>query len=512
MSAPVCYLVRADRGAQLVGLRVVDRHDEATWHAPMSDSPDLSADARQAAEWLAAKLSSNGRMLSKLVVDSDGGVCSWVSASDTSEPVLRAIIERPFDEEGASSGERFPELPGETALQPLITKPGGKKHRAGEADRVPVLALPVVPARSLVDELDRLGVRVGSVEALWQACAEAWDPSARARLGGDRAERVIAEQEPTSAVVLFDPAGRLVWSWSRGGTLIAGGSMRLLTELAGASAPDVIERGQTRRAVVRQDDIARLGSEWLAWSLQLGVAPSRVIIVGEPSESGLSAAEVGQALSSTWPDATIDFIREQDPVGATLSRLADSDGPESEGISELTNRPGRAHRAMYRWSAAALLCGAGVLGAAAWRITRATAELKEERSTISQMYADLCAREELAPPTALLDLDRRLQALKSTQRDISKLIEPPRPILEELEALSFVLSSDDLTLRDLSLTSVSVTLKVDVPQTETYESLRQAINSISGSSIDWRSTPISRNNRIEASFTGTWPSTQGGEN
>lgn len=512
MTAPVCYLVRADRGARLVGLRIVNRDDEATWQSAQVDVPDAASDARAAAEWLAERLSQNGRSISRLILDSDGGLCSWVSAADTSEPVLRALIERPFDAEESVVGSRFPELPGETALQPLIGTPGGSKRTAGEeSGRVPVLAMPVVPARMLVDELDRLGIRVGAVEALWQACALAWDPAAAASLGGSHAERVVADATPTFATILLDPAGRIVWSWSRAGSLVAGGSLRILTDRATDTAPEVIERGRTRLALVGQDDIARLGVEWLAWSLQLGTAPSRVLIVGEPSEGGLSAAQVGSSLTERWPEATVDFVREQDPVGATLTRLVDRDARPHPGIAELTNRPGRAHRAMYRWGAVALLCGAGVLGALSWRILISAGTIRDQSSTITRMYTDLCSEEGLALPTAMLDLDALIETERKSRISAGDL-PPPLPVLQELEALSFVISSEQITLRDLTISPLSITLKVEVSQTAEYEALAQAIRSVSGSTVEWRETLNPRNNVVEVTFTGSWPRSPGGQN
>lgn len=512
MTAPVCYLVRADRGARLLGLRIVRRDDEATWQSAQVEAPDAASDARAAAEWLAERLSQNGRSISRLILDTDGGVCSWVSAADTSEPVLRALIETPFDAEEGAVGSRFPELPGETALQPLVEGPGASSRSgAGEANsRVPVLAMPVVPARILIDELDRLGIRIGTVEALWQACAAAWDPASGPSLGGSHAERVVAEASPTLATILLDPAGRIVWSWSRSGSLIAGGSLRILTDRTSETAPELIERGQTRTALVDEDAVARLAAEWLAWSLQLGTVPSRILIVGEPSERALSAAQIGRLLSERWPDATIDFVREQDPVGATLSRLLDRTSPAPTGISELTNRPGRAHRAMYRWGAVALLCGAGVLAALAWRILGSAGAIQDQSARMTRMYAELCSQEGMELPTAMLDLQARIEGEKKSRISASDL-PPPLPVLQELEALSFVLSSEHITLRDLTISPLSITLKVEVAQTADYEALAQAIRSVSGSTVEWRETLSPRNNVVEVTFTGSWPRSPGGQ-
>ncbi|KAA0217246.1 MAG: hypothetical protein DYG94_01590 [Leptolyngbya sp. PLA3] len=504
-------MVRADRGARLLGLRVVHQHDEATWQSPAEETPDVASDARAAAEWLAERLAGNGRSLSHLIIDTDGGLCSWVSAADTSEPVLRAVIERPFDADEEPAGGRFPELPGETALQPLLERPRARKGAASEpVGRMPVLALPVVPARMLVDELDRMGIKVGAVEALWQACAMAWDPSGSS-LGGSHAERVVAEAVPTAAVVLLDPAGRLVWSWSRGASLIAGGSMRILTERASESAPETIERGRTRLALIRDDDIARLGAEWLAWSLQLGTAPARIVIVGEPGEGGLTSAQIGSALSQRWPQTTIDFVREQDPIGATLGRLTGRDGASPAGINELTNRPGRAHRAMYRWAAVALCCAAGVLGTLAYHVLESGAKTQAAGTSVTNAYAELAGSEGLNPATALLDLQSAIEKASKAAIDPST-IEAPRPVLQELEAMSFVLSSDELTLRELTISPLSITLKVEVAQTEQYEALAQSIRAVSGSVVEWRNTLNARGGVVEATFTGDWPRNPGGQN
>ena len=512
MTTPVCYLVRSDRGARLLGLRVVSLDDEASWQSPNSGPEGAPADARAAAEWLAERLSSNGRAISRLVVDTDGGVCSWVSATDTSPDVLRALVEQPFDQEDAEGTSRFPELPGETALETLGGPVASRKGDDAEhASRVSVLALPVVPARLLIDELDRLGIRVGEVEALWHAIGAAWDPAARASLGGANAERVISESVPVTGVILLDPVGRLVWAWSRGGEILAGGTQRIQTVRFGEGEPDRIERGRTRQPVVTASDVARVASDWFAWSMQLGVTPTRIVVVGDPAEAegGLDAPGIGSALGRARPDAPVDIVREEDPIGRTMAYLAGREPRGRAGISELTDRPGRVHRAMYRWAAVALLLAAGAVGAVAWRFLGIAGEVDGKVRAINKSYVDVATDAGLSVATALLDADRRKAELEANAPDIASIVGTPKPVLPELEALSFVLASDDMTLQEIVFTELTVSIKVQVQSTEAFEALSQSIRSISGSVLDWRQTFSQVRDTIVCTFTGQWPTSEG---
>jgi len=496
----------------MLGLRVVSLDDQATWQSPDAEPDAAPADARAGAEWLAERLNRNGKAISRLIIDTDGGVCSWVSTSDTSPEVVRALVEQPFDQEDAQGSSRFPELPGETALETLGESSAAHKGDHHNPVRAAVLAVPVVPARLLIDELDRLGIRVGEVEALWHAIAQAWDPAARSSLGGSKAERVIAETTPVTGVVVLDPAGRLVWAWSRAGEALAGGTQRLQTVRTVDAEPDRLERGATRQPIVTEDDLARLGNDWLAWSMQLGVTPTRIVVVGHPSniDGGLDSAGIGRTLGRIRPDAPIDIVPDDDPIGTTLSQLAGREPCNQSGISELTDRPGRVHRAMYRWSAVALLLAAGAVGVFASRFLRVSDEIETQISELGRDYLGVANENNLNLATASLDLERKIEQLKKNQVDVSSLVVKPRPLLEELEALSFVLASDDLTLREITMSELSITVKVQVAETETYEALSQAILSISGSVVEWRSTVAPRgSNALECTFTGSWPSQEG---
>jgi hypothetical protein len=512
LSSPVCYLIRSDRGAHMLGLRVVSLDDQATWQSPDAEPDSAPADARAAAEWLAERLSRNGKAISRLIIDTDGGVCSWVSTSDTSPEVVRALVEQPFDQEDAQGSSRFPEMPGETALETLGESVAGKKSDPHSPIRTAVFAVPVVPARLLLDELDRLGIRVGEVEVLWHAIAQAWDPAARSSLGGSKAERVIAETTPVTGVVVLDPAGRLVWAWSRAGKALAGGTQRLQTLRTVETEPDRLEQGSTRQPIVTEADLARLGTDWLSWSMQLGVTPTRIVVVGQPAEvdGGLDSAGIGRTLGKIRPDAPIDIVPDDDPIGTTLAQLAGRNSCNEAGITELTNRPGRTHRAMYRWSAVALLLAAGAVGVAASRFLNVADEINIQIADLGREYLGIANDNNLNLATASLDLERKIEQLEKEQVDVSSLVDKPRPLLKELEALSFVLASDDLTLREITMSELSITVKVQVDETETYEALSQAISSIAGSVVEWRSTVAPRGqNILECTFTGSWPRREG---
>lgn len=542
MSIPggiVCYVTRSGSGSMIRGLRLVAAGLAREWTAPEAQSvssvdsggPSPAVGAAQAgAEFIAKTLEQVGmKRLASVCLDADGAVCAWLSAPSPEPSIVRATIEQSSleaDASGAGVGAaRLLSLstaaPGtgsisDVSLQALATpraaadgqdsgggvatlasrlRPGRSKTRMpASKERYAVLAVPDAPVRVLLDELDARGIEVGAVVTLWHAMASGWDPRS-----GE------GESAPPSAVVLVEPEGRLVWSWSRGGDLLAGGTMRLSTfstraETGSTLAPVDAQATATAapaHASVSVDfsvaDAGRLAMDWLAWSAQLGQCPRRVVCLASPntgsSAGGDGPAVLGRLLARVWPGATIDAAVHADAVGATLGRLAGL-GPERPQLSkqepdalppgqrprtaltDLSTRPGRADRAQYRWAAGALVALALVVGAAAWQVYRSvdgvrerTADAIKQRSAVLDELRVLVKDDNL-PRLGRTQLDDRLSGAQKQLQDVLKVLRPPRPVLDEtarlLEALDGI-PGVKLTEYEINTVLARATLSLPAP-------------------------------------------------
>ena len=540
MSARVCYIQRQDRGAILRGVRLIGRSSDESWIAPREVDPIQSTAARDAAAWIADHLASRlgGKQIDRLCLDLDGAVCSWVDASAAATGTLRAAIDRDgaFDDGDAfGAGEeshagRFPSLPNELGYQALGVPAGQPKSKAALAKgRAAVLAVPEVAARSLMDGLDEAGVQVGSCVTLWQAIAGAWGPDNGAS-PPNGSDRVVASSSPLIAAVLCIPGERIVWAWIRGGVPIAAGAFRTRAGAKPhASTRDafMLGDGSDEDAHEQQehdsDDQAetglggRLAAEWLAWSAQIGAFPSRVTWVGplrQGESSGLEPSRIAETVRKAAPNASVDVIDDEDPVGLTLRRLAErlDDGPRSLESADaqllgLSNRPGRVHRAMYQWIALFLFAASVAIGAIAWSLWQERAESKlrvtEVRGNIRELLEagapDLVNE---SPDTLPLKLRDRLANLQGPS---PVDIPPPKPVLSELETLAFVLGTPAYELEFIDVGSFAVTFKVRVNDTREYENLQQSLINIGGSSVRWNSiNPRQNRNKIDVNGSGIW--------
>ena len=514
MSARVCYLSRTDRGDALAGVRLVGEHTEDTWQAPVNRDGEFEAvehvrlGAHAAGEWVAHALRAGRRRRSidTVCMDVDGSSCTWVTApSERRAMVAAAYAQAGEDEDLATSA-------GLSTVEPMSSVPAG----TGAERRVGLMAVPDSVARLFLDELDRRGIAVRRVCSLWQVMAEVWDPSgpgadvAHSRL---REDRIVAEDAPASALVLVEPGGRLVWVWSVSGEPIAGGSIRLRASAEG-------------RCFVEPWDIARLGTEWLAWSTQTGCAPRRVLVIVPPLDTegdpgGLSAAEVGEHLGRAWPNASIDLAVESDPVGETLVRavrVAEAGAVEDEGLAALTRRPGRTHRSMYRWWAAALLAGAGTLGAMASSLYRragaiegrlgAIEERQREILRASASHQDLASEREF--PRRLETLRNEAEGRRASRVQVSES-DKPKPILAELLNVAFALEGgqyDEIDPKLIELDPLMCRVEIWVPEGTLAYDFQESL--VGGSErIEW-SVPRAGSGRkdflLPYSIEGTWKS------
>jgi len=534
LSARVCYIQREDRGAILSRARLIGRQTDDVWSAPSEDlglpGAGLNA-AANAAAWIGDRLGGRlgGRQLECLCIDVDGAVCSWVPASSTDAGMLRAIIEQdgaaddsdPFGDQDDSGSGRFPNLPNEVGYQVL----GGgesKKKTASAQGRAAVLAVPEVAARAMVDALDEAGVQIGSCVTLWQAMASAWAPDT----GSVSADRVVAESSPLTAAVLCLPSGRIVWAWMRDGSPVAAGAFRTRIGSRGTPNDLLLDDGenadQESRNGQSQTDPGigarlggRLAAEWLAWGAQLGAFPGRVSWIGPVHAGdgiGIEPAQIADAVRTAAPDASVDVIDDEDPIGLTLRRLAErlDDGPrailgDASQFHSLTNRPGRVHRAMYHWLAILLLIASGAIGAVAWSFWLERAQLNIELASVRANQRELLeqgAPELVGDPMVTKSLRDKVNA----QRGPAPMnIPEPKPVLKELETLAFVLGNSDYELEEIDIGSFAVSFSVRVDDIRAYEQLQDALNNIGGSSVNWSSfNPRPNRDKIMINGTATW--------
>lgn len=502
MSDRACYIQRSDRGARITRARLLsERSDESWLAAGAADASSAELGALDAAEWIRDRLAETRtpKRLDTLCLDVDGAVCSWVKGREADAELIRSTVEGMGDapaageEDGLEHGQapgiadRLPRLPLEVSYDLL-----------GDTDadtRAAVLAAPDAPARLLMDRLDALGVRVGRVVTLWHALAEAWDPGARA--SATDGANIVATDHPPAAVVAIDHEGaRMIWAWAQGGALLACGSLRLRRTRGDARQP---------MAEVHEHDIARLAGDWLGWSAQTGVCPSRVVVVGRASERGLSAGEIGTGLTRVWPGALTDLVGCEDAVAETLRRTLDA--RHINTFKPLTDRPTRAHRSALRWTALTLAITALCVGVLATllfgRAGRTRALAAEQRAARTELL-NAVDPSLIMDPFPLGAIDSQIAQIERRTGTVRE--ENPRPILEELETLSLVLGAPGVTLNEIEVNDTIITVKVTVPDVAAAEQLYGAFRGIGGSELQWNPwSPTSVRDQIQVTFTARWP-------
>jgi len=509
-------------------MRLVSGQSDDSWQAGAIADPALIHESvNQGAAWVRDRLdaigsgsgrasSGKGRSLALLCLDADGAVCSWVKPEDADPAMLDAAITGAMSEIDVDAlepehhsgiGDRFPQMPMELSFEMLDA------DETSTGSRAAVMATPDVVGRLLKDQLDAIGVRVEKFTTIWHAIANVWDPGSG--LPAQSAQRIVSSDAPIAAVIAVDAdGGRMIWTWSRAGRLIASGSVRI-----------TMAHGQHENlALIRRDDIARICSDWLGWSSQLGVAPSRIVFVGNPARvessstaddadsdaqphTGLDAGEIGSAINKAWPEATIDFIEHDDPIGETLSKIAS--GQRGDGLvslEALSNRPGRAHRSMYRWAGMSLVAVACVIGFMGYQlfvqangIKNETKQIKAQRMESINSFDPVLAISRFP----VMDLGAKLSQLRGSQGPLE--VARAKPIIEELETLSYVFGIPGIEITSIRLNSAVVTVAVMVDDIRQAEQIDQSLSKIKGSNLRWRTmTPKNVKQRIQATFNARW--------
>lgn len=509
MNDRICYLQRTDRGLALAGIRLIGHSADDHWDATVGGSTDAVLETiEDGAVWIRQRLKSgsgSSKSLPLLCLDTDGAVCTWTKPEDTTPEMIAAAVDQldaGHDDEGLESGyqstmgERFPNLPLEVHYESL------SDNQTSEGSRRAVLATPDVPARLLIDHLDSMGIRIGRVESIWSLVARAWDPGAPHRSAARDSQRVISTDDPVCGSVILDPSrSRMIWTWSKQGQLIAAGSMRIGH---GAQGP-----------ALTSSDLSRLCSDWLGWASQLGVAPMRVVLVIPEIEEGLDRNQIGSVFAKHWPTATMDMVTESDPILATLRAVqgiedSKSHAPSSKDFgSQLTNRPGRSHRSMYRWAGAALVLAGLGIGWTGWTLWGRGSETADQAKDVRSEMIDSAMK--LQPPLESMrglsiQLQARLNFLKAKSGPIN--VAPTKPVLEELETISMVLGMSGIEIDSIQLTHTLVKVQIRAQDLQLAEQINEALRSIDGSNLQWRATPDlkTRGDQIEASYTATWDS------
>lgn len=537
MPVRVCFVQRGPRGDSITGVKLVAERSDESWTAPppREDAP-LTTDVTAAAEWLAAKL--RGQELDVICLDTEGATCGWLSAASSDAAVVGALAREFGDAPGHEASATRTALaenaatPDEASVAllgaPVAVVAAGKKAAAPKPTRLGVLAVSDVPARLLADALDERGVAVGRITTLWHALAAVWDPSARAA-----PEPGSPTSAPTTAVIAVDPAGKLVWVWSSAGTLLAGGAMRVAAEKP-AQDNAIVESGRTgafplreskSHVVLGEREASRLTAEWLAWSLELGRTPSRIIAVapgaaaGREREHEAALAAFGEGLTRGVPGASMDLAEDRDPLTTTLTRLAErvddapakGAAPAAAALPALSHRPTRAHRRLMILLSLGVTAMAAAAGAYAFRFRveagRARADAQRAVDLWRQPVQDIDAKLlmdslELVPDklaAKLKQLEGELNAPKKNRTEI-------RPVLEELATLTMVLGDPEIQLTEISFDNAFVTFKV-VSTLEQSTALGQALSQISGSNLTgWQSTSggARGDGAFEYTFKANW--------
>lgn len=505
MSAQVCYVRRDAGGRLLAGVRLSTAHEQAVLDLPeTSGGEDSASDAGAAAAFLAQHLPSAKPSIDLLCLDTQASLCSWLATPSGDEAVVSALARGAAASPAGEQGERLSPLAvyAATPLEAHVQSLGA----AAPSGRAAVLALGDVAGRLLIDALDARGVEVRGVVSLWQALALAWGDRQEQRTDEQNAGRVVAQQAGDLAVVLVEDPDRLSWVWARGTLLLCAGRQRL--------SPGAAPEGGGAGAQLGPEHAARLAAEWLAWSAQIGAAPARVLVIAPPSEG---AAAFGRALTAAWSGAAVDLALDQDPVGATLRRLArgldeQRITPREQDVPALTARPRRAHQRMLGWTAGAVAALAGVCGVAALQLHAQAAGSRRQAAELAQRSSDLIVRQHpdvASKPQGQHAFHMQAKLNELRRRSEKNRAEPSMPVLPEAVTLAQALGRPEIQLVELALPSsgfvrVRVRLERSVEQ---VEHVKQLLERAPGSRIiGWtESQPREAGSGpVVYEFTGRW--------
>jgi len=417
----------------------------------------LASVVRQAAGWTAEKLGRTHR-LGAVVIGIDDSICARVSAPSPVREVVAAALDqrqREWSSELSASSVQALAPPASNRLSKAARKVDAP---SAVSNRLTVLEGRDGRVRLWLDALDRLGVNPDSVLTLWHALVAAWASPAT----GAHDDRVVG--------VVLVASDRVVWSWSRGGDLLAGGWIY--------TPPS--DSAETPTAALPN----RLGLDWLAWAAQLEVSPELLeVVAAEPKP-------IADALTTLWPGARINSHCAEDPLAQTLVAVATEPREADDArrcVVDLSHRPGRAHRRLAIWTSGAIVLFAAAITGVGVRQRMAIAQTK---TLASELRAHVVQSVSAVDPALAQDVDpvRALRSLLASEREAHQPIDsptPPRQIFLELshlgDAIAKALGDRQLAnVRSIKLDEVSGEVDVFVPDFVTGENILSNLQSTPG--------------------------------
>lgn len=438
MTVAACFISRAGGGLAITGARWFDLKGESPWLglAPGKAIEDPVRAAEMLVEWIAVQAkASPGNPEVIIVLDSDGAGCGWITAESPQPEVVRAAVR---DALGDSEEDTSPSLawmgqwvgPSEvgsaTSVQALadVTIPRQKSAKQTiRRQRLGIMSVPDAPIRLVLDALDGAGIRVRRVCTIWHALAAAQVEKTKPTTPAPTPTppRIVADATTTTvddviaSVLIQEPPGEILWTWSQGGALLCAGSIKLRESVDEPPAVEPAPGRANLRLIDTQDpdqppgepptsvvevgrsDIGRLATDWLGWSVQTGLAPQRISVAGASSitcnglefdlPDMLGVAAVAAGIGKAWPGVPVAAAVNDDPVATTLRRMIDVEnlgtllpaGPMAvdprQSITTLSTRPGRASRKLHLWGGLALLAGGAAVAVLGVRAGRSAREL-----------------------------------------------------------------------------------------------------------------------------------------
>ncbi len=509
MTQTIC-LVNAD----VTHLRLLTPGREQEWRAPDLETIDpdssqidslaeVTARLAGAAVWLADAISPNNR-IGAICVGVEQAGCVWITAPSADSNVISAALRKRDQEWGdagvVGSAQALAEAPPARKMEfTLLPKrsPRVEQDAAKSTDPIhqTVLRLEDGAVSLWLDELDRRNIRVDTVLSLWHAAAQAWTtPSASASNGA----------APLEAILLIDEAGQAIWCWAQAQSLLAAGRFHLppaARDSAHAGPED--DTPDDARA-----EAGRLALDWLTWSAQLGDQPQRILLVAD--NINRFAAELKRA----WPAAKIDARAIHDPVGATLFALAKSENlartaeSPARSVTSLSTRPGRSHRRLFHWAAAAIFVLA--FAAAAFGV-RSFARASELRAESRAFKSEIKSKLEAVDPALARDprperaLQSRLIRIRQQNPD---LVAPPspKPLLDEFVRLATQiqkLQETDGAITRFQISSDSGFALLNLKAFEPAEEIRSNLEQDTGS-LQWRGRIEGSTPNLTLRLSGDW--------
>lgn len=501
---------------------------------PWPDKPNASdalARVEQARQWCTHHPSLR-RRIDNLILDVDGTMCRWIHAPSAAPPVVAAQV-RSLTEQWSSvapvgSVEALVDPATEQRRKGMLAtlrdrakvraeregrSAGGQPPRApGQASTqfFAVIDCPDAMVRLLADRLDATGVRIGCAMTLWHAAAAVWSN----------------DDSPLHAVLLIDGEERIVWAFSKGQSLLAGGQIRL-ESLATPINPDSRPAGgaestpedPTSRTTPGEAALRRLSLDWISWSSHLGASPTTATIVA--NQGSAIARDLSAGLAKQWPGAQLTHISDDDPIGTTVTKTTTptpqgvhrAGGPR-RSLTRLSERPTRAAKRRYRVTAFALVAAAVAVAGVARGLSAKGAEWKAQATAI-QIETNQMVEAEFPTRTPGVPLIAFLaNELKKVREQEWIEPPPPKPIFEEIRnAIAFFQETlGEIRIREIAfaLSDSGVTLELmNVPGSE-IPSLTAALEAEDRNptlAVQWKYSPrsgttVDREQNIR--FNGEW--------